>query len=116
MRMKLIVALVSDDKTNAVVEAARAGGATGATVITSARGEGLKPGKTFLGLDLNATSNIVLSLVVETRAREILERIRAAARFDQDAGAGVAFQIAIEDVVGLSTQMPAMREEIGEAL
>ena len=50
MRMKLIVALVSDEKTDVVMHAARAGGATGATVITSVRGEGLKPGKTFFGL------------------------------------------------------------------
>ena len=116
MRMKLIVALVSDDKTDTVLEAARAGGATGATVITSVRGEGLKPIKTFLGLNMRSTANVVLSLVVETRAREILERICEAAQFDEQAGAGVAFQLAIEDVVGLSTQMPVIREEIGDAI
>ena len=116
MRMKLIVALVSDDKTDTVIEAARAGGATGATVVTSVRGEGLKPGRTFLGLNLNSAANIVLSLVVETRARDILERIRDAARFDEQAGTGVAFQLAIEDVVGLSTQLPVMRKEIGDEL
>ena len=116
MRMKLIIALVGEDKTDTVVEAARAAGATGATIITSVRGEGLKPGKTFLGLNLSSAANIVLSLVVETRARDILERIQEAARFDEEAGAGVAFQLAIEDVVGLATQLPVMLEEIGEEL
>ena len=116
MRMKLIVAFVGEDKTDTVVEAARAAGATGATIITSVRGEGLKPGKTFLGLNLSSAANIVLTLVVETRARDILERIQEAARFDEDAGAGVAFQLAIEDVVGLATQLPVMLEEIGEEL
>ena len=116
MRMKLIVALIGEEKTDTVIEAARAGGATGATVVTSVRGEGLKPGKTFLGLNLNSAANIVLSLVVETRARDILERIREAARFDEEAGAGVAFQLAIEDVVGLATQMPVMLDEIGDEL
>lgn len=116
MRMKLIVALVGEDKTDIVVEAARAAGATGATIVTSVRGEGLKPGKTFLGLNLSSAANIVLSLVVETRARDILERIREAARFDEEAGAGVAFQLAIEDVVGLATQLPVMLEEIEEEL
>ena len=115
MRMKLIVALVSGDKTDAVVEAARAGGATGATVISSGRGEGLRPRKTFLGLDLAAQSDLALFLVVETRARDILERIRDAARFDEEPGAGVAFQLAVEDVVGLSTQLPAM-QKLGEDL
>ena len=71
MKLKLIVALVSNDKTDTVVDAARAGGATGATIITSVRGEGLKPQKTFFGLDLAAQRDVVLFLVVETRARDI---------------------------------------------
>ena len=116
MRMKLIVALVSDDRTAAVIEAARAGGATGATIIGRARGEGLRPEKTFLGLELQSLGNAVLFVVVETRARDILERIRDAGRFEEEQGAGVAFQIAIEDAVGLTTQMPTIREELGELL
>ena len=47
MNLKLIVAFVGDEHTAAVVDAAREAGATGATVITSCRGEGLKPEKTF---------------------------------------------------------------------
>ena len=116
MRMKLIVAFVGEDKTDTVIEAARAAGATGATIVNSVRGEGLKPGKTFLGLELSSAANIVLTLVVETRARDILERISEAARFDEEAGAGVAFQLAIEDVVGLATQLPTMQQEIGDEL
>ena len=116
MRMKLIVALVGDDRTAAVIEAARAGGATGATIIGRARGEGLRPEKTFLGLELQSLGNAVLFVVVETRARDILERIRDAGRFEEEPGAGVAFQIAIEDAVGLTTQMPTIREELGELL
>ena len=114
MRMKLIVAMVSDDKTDAVIEAARAAGATGATTISRTRGEGLRPEKTFLGMDLQALGNVVLFLVVETRARVILERIRDAGRFEQEHGAGVAFQVAIEDAVGLTTQMPVIQEEMGD--
>ena len=33
MHFKLIIALIEDDKTNAVLDAAREAGATGATVI-----------------------------------------------------------------------------------
>ena len=112
MKLKLIVALVSDEKTDIVVDAARAGGATGATIITSVRGEGLAPEKTFLGLDFAAGRDIVQCLVVESRARDILERIRDAGRFDEEPGAGIAFQIPIEDAVGLSTQAPAILEEL----
>lgn len=48
MNLKLIMALVSDDKTEAVLKAARDAGATGSTVITNVRGEGLKKEKRFL--------------------------------------------------------------------
>ncbi len=116
MRMKLIVALVGDDKTDTVVEAARAGGATGVTIVTSARGEGLAPKHSFFGLDLTAHGNVVMFLVVETRARDILEQIRSAAGLDEEPGAGVAFQIAVEDAVGLSSQLSVMREELEEEL
>lgn len=116
MKLKLIVALVDDGKTELVVDAARAAGATGATVVTGVRGEGLKPGKTFLGLDLSAASEMVLFLVAEERARAILERIRDVAALDAERGAGVAFQVAIEDAVGLVTQLPAIQEAAGETL
>ena len=112
MRLKLIVALVSDEKTEVVVDAARAGGATGATIIHSVRGEGLRPGKTFFGLQLEAMRDVLLFLVLETRARDILERIRDTARFDTEHGAGIAFQLDIEDAVGLVTQLPAIQEEL----
>ncbi len=75
MKLKLIVVMVDEEKTQQVIDAAREGGATGATVITSVRGEGLKPEKTFLGLDLSAHRDVLLFLVVEARAREILETI-----------------------------------------
>lgn len=112
MRLKLIVALVGDEKIDVVVDAARAEGATGDTIITSVRGAGLKPEKTFLGLDLAPKRNVALFLVVETRAREILERIRDAARLDSEPGSGIAFQVPIEDAVGLNTQLPTILEEL----
>ncbi len=116
MNLKLIVAFVGDEHTAAVVDAARAAGATGATVITSCRGEGLNPEKTFLGLDLSAHRDVLLFLVVEARAREILETIAAAGNFDEEPGAGIAFEIAIEDAVGLKTQTAALLHEIEEDL
>lgn len=112
MQMKLIVVLAPDGKTDTIIDAARERGATGATVITSVRGEGLRPEKTFLGLGVTAKRDVILFLVVEALAREILERIREAGRFDDEHGAGVAFQLAIEDVVGLTTQLPTMMKEV----
>ena len=112
MRLSLIVALVSDDKVDVVVDAARAAGATGDTIITSVRGDGLRPEKTFFGLDLAAKRDVVLFLVAEARARDTLERIRDAGRLESEPGAGIAFQVPIEDAVGLSTQLPTILEEL----
>lgn len=112
MNLKLIVALVADDRTEAVLDTARKAGATGATVITNCRGEGLKPEKTFLGLELTAQRDMVLFLVAEPKAREILETIAEAAQLDAEPGAGIAFQLAIEDAVGLSTQARVLQNVI----
>ena len=112
MKLSLIVALVNDSNTDVVIDAARSGGATGATVITNVRGEGLRKGRTFFGLDLAAKRDVVLCLVAETRARHILERIRDAAHVESEHGAGIAFQLSIEDAVGLNTQLPVIREEV----
>ena len=116
MNLKLIMALVNDHNTQDVLDAARQAGATGATVITSARGEGLKPEKTFLGLDLTGHRDMLLFLVAAPRAREILETVATAGHFDDEPGTGIAFQVAIEDAVGLSSQTPALEDEIEEEL
>ena len=112
MNLKLIMALVADEKSEAVMDAARAAGATGATIITSVRGEGLKPEKTFLGLDLAARRDVLLFLVAEPLSRMILETIAEVGKFDEEPGAGIAFQIAIEDAIGLKTQLSTILHEI----
>jgi len=108
MKLKLIVALVDDARTDAVIEAARAAGATGATIISSVRGEGLIPQKTFLGLDLWASRNVVLFLVSAERAEEVLASIGREGRFDAEPGSGVAFQLDVEHAIGLRTQLPTI--------
>lgn len=116
MDFKLIVALVSDDYTDKVIDKARAMGATGASVITSGRGEGLKPQKTFFGLTLEGQIDMVLFIVEQHLCRDILEGIAKEAHFDTDSGAGVAMQLDIEDAVGLKTQLHTIETEIEDQL
>jgi hypothetical protein len=59
MHFKLIIALTEDSITNKVVDAAREKGATGSTVISSARGEGIQVAKTFLGLSLETQRDVI---------------------------------------------------------
>ena len=112
MKFKLIVAMVTDEKTSEIIDAAREGGATGCTVIGSARGEGLDPPKTFLGLTLEGQRDVVLLLVEAHLSRPILESIAERGGFDDEPGSGVAFQIAIEDAVGLGSQIKTIQREI----
>lgn len=116
MKFKLIVVLVEDAKTDIVTETAREAGATGATVITSARGEGLQPKKTFLGLDLAGQRDVVLLLVEQHMSRQILETVAAAGRFEEEPGTGIAFQVDIEDAIGLKSQIASLEKQIEDQI
>ena len=116
MHFKLIVAFVDDRATEKVMEAAREAGATGITVIGSARGEGVQPAKTFLGLSLETQRDVLLMVVEEHLARHILERIETAGQFEKEPGRGIAIQLDVEDAVGISHQMKRLEEEVEDLL
>ena len=116
MHFKLLIALVEDDKTEKVLDAARAAGATGATVLNQARGEGLKQTKTFFGLSLETQRDMVLFLVEEHLSRRILETIAEVAEFDSRPGSGIAFQIDVEDAVGVTEQVQKLTTVVEEKL
>jgi len=116
MKLKLILALVTDEKTEIVTRTGREAGATGCTVITAARGEGLNPPKTFFGLTLEGQRDVVLFIVEEHLSRHILESIADAAGFEDESGSGIAIQIDIEDAVGLKSQLKEIQREIEDKI
>ncbi|MDW6092333.1 P-II family nitrogen regulator [Vibrio rhizosphaerae] len=116
MRFKLIVAFVEDSKTDKVLDAARKAGATGATVINNARGEGLNQKTTFFGLTLEVQKDMVLFVVEEHLSRQILETINEVGEFETESGQGIAFQIDIEDVVGISHQVEKLTKYVEDEL
>ena len=105
MHFKLIIAFVEDSKTRAVMDAARHEGATGATIINNARGEGLALKKTFFGLSLETQRDVILFLVEEHLSRHILEKIAEVGKFEERPGSGIAIQIDVEDAVGVASQI-----------
>jgi nitrogen regulatory protein PII len=105
MHFKLIISFVEDSKTDAVMEAARHAGATGATVINNARGEGLAQRKTFFGLSLETQRDVILFLVEEHLSRNILEKISEVGEFEARPGTGIAIQVDVEDAVGVAHQI-----------
>ena len=116
MQFKLIMALAGDEFTEAILTAARGAGATGCTVIPSARGEGIEPEKTFLGLNLTGQRDLLMFLVAEPLSRKILEAVAEAGKFDLTPGSGIAFQVGIEDAVGLGSQLETITSEIEDQI
>lgn len=116
MHFKMIVVFAEDDKTDKLMDAAREAGATGATVIANARGEGLKKTKTFFGLSLETQRDVILFLVEEHLSRHILERISEVGEFDAKPGTGIAFQIDVEDAVGVASQAKKITHDVEEFL
>ncbi|MCP3673046.1 MAG: P-II family nitrogen regulator [Gammaproteobacteria bacterium] len=116
MHFKMIIAFVEDSITDTVLVAAREAGATGATVITNARGEGLEKSKTFFGLNLETQRDVVLLLVEEHLSRNILEQIEKFGQFEDKSGSGIAIQIDVEDAVGISHQISLLSEKVEKEL
>lgn len=116
MHFKLIIAFVEDDKTDSVMKAAREAGATGCTVVTSARGEGSEKPKTFFGMNLVTARDVLLFLVEEHMSRLILEHINRVAEFEQKPGRGIAIQIDVEDAIGVSHQIQQLKGVVEEKL
>ncbi len=116
MHFKLIITFVMDSKTDAVMDAARESGATGATVINNARGEGREKTKTFFGLSLETQRDVLLFLVEEHMSRTIIEKISDVAGFEKDPGSGIAFQIDVEDAVGVAKQIEELSGAVEEKI
>jgi nitrogen regulatory protein PII len=116
MHFKLIITFVEDKKTDAVMDAARQAGATGATLISNARGEGLEKSKTFFGLSLETQRDVLMFLVEEHMSRHIIEKIAEVAEFEDNPGSGIAFQLDVEDAVGVTKQIAELTNAVEEKL
>ena len=116
MRFKMIIVFAEESMTDALMAAAREAGATGATVINHARGEGLNQSKTFFGLTLETQRDVLIFLVEEHRSRHILEEIARVGKFDEQPGTGIAFQIDVEDAVGVNHQISELSSSVESEL
>ena len=116
MHFKLIIAMVEDHHTEEILAASRDEGATGATVLNQARGEGLSPAKTFMGLSIGNQVDVLLMLVEEHLSRHVLERIAEVGQFDETPGTGITFQIDVEDAIGVRHQISALTETVEDIL
>ncbi len=103
MSFSLFIAMVKNNKTDRVVDAAKKAGATGATIVP-AHGAGGREAKTFFGLVLEEQTDIVLMLLEECWIDPVLEAVRTAGEFHKP-GTGIAFILPVDRVAGLESQL-----------
>jgi len=109
MTYKVIVAALKPDVTDLVVDAAKACGISGATIIPG-RGTGVHEAKTFLGLTLESQTDVVIFLTEEELVEPVIVAIHTAGKLDQH-GTGVVFVLPVERVAGIKEEI--VRQERG---
>lgn len=112
MDFKVVLASVKPAYTDRVVDAGKAAGATGATIIP-ARGTGIHEAKTFFGLTLESQTDIVMFLLGDHNVQPVLQAIRVAGEFDKP-GTGIAFVMPVEQVIGLESQLNHIMGDAGK--
>lgn len=112
MEFKLIMVFVDEDKTDKVLDASRGAGATGATIITNARGQGLKKTLGIFGLEILNPRDVVLILVEKRRADEVMHAVTEAGKLDESLGTGIAIQIDVDKALGLTEHIKALEQQI----
>ena len=103
MKYKVIVAALKPDVTDRVVEAAKACGISGATIVPG-RGTGMHEAKTFLGLTLESQTDVVIFLAEEDLILTVMAAIREAGKLDEH-GTGVVFVVPVEQVAGIKDEI-----------
>ncbi len=114
MELKLIVAFVEPDRTEELLAEARKVGASGATVMSHARGEGRNTVKGIFGLEIAAQRDVLLMLVEPSRADRVLRRLAEVGEFDDRPGTGIALKLDVEDALGVRDQMADVLKRMDE--
>ena len=96
----MIIAIVNQGFSDAVMNAARPEGATGGTVFHSRRVENSMPGRSFWGIAIQEERETVMILARNSRKKEIMKAINEKCGIDTESN-GIVFSVPIADVEGL---------------
>lgn len=112
MDFKLLMAFVDEDKTDKVLDASREAGATGATIVSNARGQGLKKTLGIFGLEILSPRDVLLILVETRRTDSVLDAVRKAGKLDESLSTGIALILDVEQAVGLSEHISMLASKM----
>lgn len=99
-RFQLIVTIVSQGHASHVVEAAKAAGARGGTILRG-RGSGVHESGRFFGVPIEPEKELVLVLVPRSLTDTIMDAIVRDGKLDQP-GKGIAFVLDVPRVAGIA--------------
>ncbi len=100
MKVSLIITIVRKGWGDRVLEASMKAGAEGGTILMG-RGSGVHEKQKILGIPIEPEKEIVLSVVYPDKSETILQEIVQCCDLEQP-GAGIAFVVPIERVVGVA--------------
>jgi nitrogen regulatory protein PII len=103
MEYKVIIAALKPSVTDQVLDAAKTCGISGATIIPG-RGTGMHDARTFLGLTLEAQTDVVFFLTESELVDPVMDAIERAGRLDEH-GTGVVFVLPVERVAGIKEEI-----------
>ena len=108
MDYELVVCIVNDGFSETVMDAAKEVGARGGTVI-HAKGTANKEAEQFFKISIQPDKEMVLILVPQNIKDDVLHAIYKSAGLKTE-GQGIAFSMAVDHVVGLSSSPLAVEE------
>ncbi len=98
-KYELLVAISNQGYTSMVMDAARAVGASGGTVL-HAKGTGMEKAEQFLGVSLVAEKELTLIVVKKTKKNDIMGAIMSSAGLDSPAGT-IVFSLPVTSTAGM---------------
>jgi nitrogen regulatory protein PII len=99
MGHRLIVVIVDINKNEAVMAAARRGGATGGTILRG-KGTSIFEHQQFLGIEIEPEKDVILVITDETRTEDALKSITTELGLNEPYR-GIAFVLNLQEVIGL---------------
>ncbi len=108
LKHDLIVTIIKKGCCERIIEATRAAGAEGATIIP-ARGTGIHETKKLLGIPIEPEKEILFTIVQAEKSDQVLQAIIKAGNLEKPA-TGIAFVIELKKVAGVVHLVKALEE------
>ena len=102
MNYEVIFTIVDKGLAQDVVDAAKLGGSTGATII-NARGCGIHEHTKFFSMDIEPEKEIIMIIIKKDKVEDIIKSIETTMHID-DPGKGILFTLDVNRVTGLYNQ------------